>query len=215
MHSNEVSHFTRVGWKVHRLTKELYHSNKTWQALNSTFPDTSCIFSFQINPHRISKSWLWKEVLETFQNDLENWRRESCFTRTMFLHTSLWLQWLPCMTVASFELVDHPPYSPDLVPSDYFQFPTMKKHLAGKQYRTEMMRSYHSAVEDSLRIRMRASIPSSATPIEGMYGQQGRLMLKNKPHCVKFDHRIIVSLWTLWQFMYIGTSSSFQVHVYI
>ena len=27
-------------------------------------------------------------------NDLENWQRESCFTRTMLLHTSLWLQWL-------------------------------------------------------------------------------------------------------------------------
>ena len=29
-------------------------------------------------------------------NSLENWRRESCFTR----HTTLWLQWLLCVTVA-------------------------------------------------------------------------------------------------------------------
>ena len=37
-----------------------------------------------------------------------------------------------------FELVDHPPYSPDLAPSDYFLFPNMqKKHLAGKQYQTD------------------------------------------------------------------------------
>ena len=36
-----------------------------------------------------------------------------------------------------FELVDHPPYSPDLAPSDYFLFPNMNKHLAGKQYRTD------------------------------------------------------------------------------
>ena len=28
-----------------------------------------------------------------------------------------------------FELVDHPPYSPDLAPSDYFLFPNMKKTL--------------------------------------------------------------------------------------
>ena len=36
-----------------------------------------------------------------------------------------------------FEPVDHPPYSPDLAPSDYFLFPNMEKtHLAGKQYRT-------------------------------------------------------------------------------
>ncbi|KAL7381385.1 hypothetical protein ABVT39_004991 [Epinephelus coioides] len=45
-----------------------------------------------------------------------------------------------------FELVDHPPYSHDLAPSDYFLFPSMKKHLAEKQYLTddEVM----SAVED-------------------------------------------------------------------
>uniref|UniRef100_A0A3Q0RHJ7 Mos1 transposase HTH domain-containing protein n=1 Tax=Amphilophus citrinellus TaxID=61819 RepID=A0A3Q0RHJ7_AMPCI len=45
-----------------------------------------------------------------------------------------------------FELVDHPPYSPDLAPSDYFLFPNMKKHLAGKQYRTDD--EVISAVED-------------------------------------------------------------------
>uniref|UniRef100_A0A3Q0SYF5 Tc1-like transposase DDE domain-containing protein n=1 Tax=Amphilophus citrinellus TaxID=61819 RepID=A0A3Q0SYF5_AMPCI len=36
-----------------------------------------------------------------------------------------------------FELVDHPPYSPDLAPCDYFLFTNMKKGLAGKQYRTD------------------------------------------------------------------------------
>ena len=45
-----------------------------------------------------------------------------------------------------FELVDHPPYSPDLAPSDYFLFPNIKKHLAGKQYRTDD--EVISAVED-------------------------------------------------------------------
>ena len=45
-----------------------------------------------------------------------------------------------------FELVDHPPYSPDLAPSDYFLFPNMKKHLAVKQYRTDD--EVISAVED-------------------------------------------------------------------
>ena len=34
-------YFTRVGWKIHRLTKkELCHSNETWHALNSIFADT-------------------------------------------------------------------------------------------------------------------------------------------------------------------------------
>ena len=152
-------YYMRLGWKLHRLAKELCHSNETWRALNSTFPDTNCIVSFQINPHWISNSGLWKEVVETFQNGLENLQRESCFTRTMLLHTSLWLQWMMCVTVA-FELVDHPPYSPDLAPSDYSLFPTMKKRLAGKQYRTTMW-SYLQLRTFS-RIRMRASIPQES-----------------------------------------------------
>ena len=51
--------------------KELCHSNETWHALNSTFPDTNCIVSFQINPHWISYSRLWKVGLETFLNSLK------------------------------------------------------------------------------------------------------------------------------------------------
>ena len=48
-----------------------------------------------------------------------------------------------------FELVDHPPYSPDLAPSDYFLFPAWKKyHLAGKQYGTDDLRSVQDFFED-------------------------------------------------------------------
>jgi histone-lysine N-methyltransferase SETMAR len=33
-----------------------------------------------------------------------------------------------------FVLLDHPPYSPDLAPSDFYLFRHMKKHLRGKIY---------------------------------------------------------------------------------
>ena len=45
-----------------------------------------------------------------------------------------------------FELIDHSPYSPNLAPSDYFLFPNLKKHLAGKRY--ESSDDVISAVED-------------------------------------------------------------------
>ena len=35
-----------------------------------------------------------------------------------------------------FELLPHPPYSPDLAPSDYYLFADLKKMLAGKKYGT-------------------------------------------------------------------------------
>ena len=45
-----------------------------------------------------------------------------------------------------FELIDHIPYSPDLAPSDYFLFPNLKKHLAGRRYESDD--DVISAVED-------------------------------------------------------------------
>ena len=137
----------RMAWKVHRLTKkELCHSNETWHALNSTFPDTNCIVSFQINPHWISNSGLWKVVLETFwKTAWKNWWRESCFTRTMLLHTSLQLHWLLWVTVALNWLITlH--ILLIVAPFDYLLFPNIKKLLAGKQYRTND--EVISAVED-------------------------------------------------------------------
>ena len=57
------NYYKRVGWKVRRLTRrKLCHSYEIWYALNSTFPDTNCIVSFQINPHWISNSGFWKVV---------------------------------------------------------------------------------------------------------------------------------------------------------
>ena len=35
---------------------------------------------------------------------------------------------------AGFELVDHPPYFPDLAPSDFRLFPNLKKHLRGQRF---------------------------------------------------------------------------------
>lgn len=36
-----------------------------------------------------------------------------------------------------FELLPHPPYSPDLAPSDFFLFADLKRMLAGKRFRTD------------------------------------------------------------------------------
>lgn len=36
-----------------------------------------------------------------------------------------------------FEIVNHPPYSPDLAPSDFHLFPNLKKFLAGKRFHSD------------------------------------------------------------------------------
>ena len=68
-----------------------------------------------------------------------------------------------------FELVDHPPYSHDLAPSDYFLFPNMKKHLTGKYIVSDRCDEIISAAEHFfLQHRWK----------KYMHGPQGRLCLK-------------------------------------
>lgn len=45
--------------------------------------------------------------------------------------------WLVAMVTCGFLLVPHPPYSPDLAPSDFHLFPNLKKALAGQRYTTD------------------------------------------------------------------------------
>ena len=49
-----------------------------------------------------------------------------------------------------FQLVPHPPYSPDLAPSDFHLFPNLKKDLAGQRYTTdeEVIDAFDSYLED-------------------------------------------------------------------
>jgi transposase len=53
-----------------------------------------------------------------------------------------------------FELLAHPPYSPDLGPSDFHLFPKLKKFLAGKRFRSNeevinAVNTYFEALEES------------------------------------------------------------------
>ena len=48
----------------------------------------------------------------------------------------------------SIEVLGHPPYSPDLAPSDFFLFPTLKKILQGRQFDNvaDLQRAVQSAI---------------------------------------------------------------------
>ena len=102
---------------------KLCHSNETWHALNQPFPDTNCIASFQMNPHWINYSGLWKVLLETIRRRPGKLKKGVLFHQDNALgyksvvagrwkEPPWWLQWLLCSTAHGFQLVDHPPYSP-------------------------------------------------------------------------------------------------------
>jgi histone-lysine N-methyltransferase SETMAR len=39
----------------------------------------------------------------------------------------------------AFQCLDHPPYSPDLSPSDYHLFPGLKKQLKGRHFSSDVI----------------------------------------------------------------------------
>ena len=39
-------------------------------------------------------------------------------------------------TECGLEILSHPPYSPDIAPSDFYLFPKLKSHLRGTPYRS-------------------------------------------------------------------------------
>ena len=84
--------------------------------LNSTFSDTNSSVSFQMNLHWISISGLWKVVLEIFHERPGELTKGVLFQQDNApAHKSVVA--MAAVHDYDFELVDHPPYSPDLAPS--------------------------------------------------------------------------------------------------
>ena len=56
----------------------------------------------------------------------------------LFLHDNPWAHWaLATQKKLGFHCVDHPPYSPDLAPSDCHLFAGLKKQLKGRHFSTD------------------------------------------------------------------------------
>ena len=87
-----------------------------------------------------------------------------------------------------FELIDHPPYSPVLATSDYFLFPNLKKHLAGKRYESDD--DVISAVEDFFEGQEENLYATGIWALQHRWKKcmdcRG-IMLKNKPSLVNLN----------------------------
>ena len=84
------------------------------------------------------KNWKRKEE--------ENGVKESCFTKTIHI-SKLTTQKLENL---GFQIIDHPPYSLDLAPSDFFLFPQLKKFLKGTKFEsnTDIIETVNGWIED-------------------------------------------------------------------
>ena len=89
--------------------KRLCHRQGRWWLPSSGMQRVMCSLTTFRNAKLSSRTTMptcWGSCeRQSSQNGSENWRRESCFTRTMLLHTRLRLQWLLCVTVGLIWLI--------------------------------------------------------------------------------------------------------------
>jgi histone-lysine N-methyltransferase SETMAR len=82
----------------------------------------------------------YSALLDRFDSDLKEKRPHLVKKKILFHHDNA-LAHSSGIVAAKlhelrYELLPHPPYSPDLAPCDYFLFPNLKKSLAGKKFRS-------------------------------------------------------------------------------
>ena len=81
---------------------------------------------------------LYAQEIRDLRNDIKEKRRGKLSTGVLYLHDNAPAHTSRTATAAirqaGFQVLDHPPYSPDLAPSDFHLFPNLKKHLRGTRY---------------------------------------------------------------------------------
>ena len=91
---------------------------------------------------------LWENVRRKWPNQ---WRNNTWLLHhdNVPAHAALLPQWF--LTDNYMTVVPHPPYLPDLAPSDFFLFPKLKKKLKGRRFQTEEIQAESQAVLNTLR----------------------------------------------------------------
>lgn len=105
----------------------------------------------------------YASILERLKEAIKEKRRGKLTKGVLLLHDNAPVHKsrvaLAALHKVGFEIVNHPPYSPDLAPSDYFLFPKMKKELRGKKFTAddevkEAVSAYFADKEKSFFMRV-------------------------------------------------------------
>ena len=81
------------------------------------------------------------DTLQRLRRAIQNKRQGLLSSGVVLLHNNarLHMAWQTTALLQQFrwDTMDHPPYSPDLAPSDYHLFLHMKRFLSGKQFHSD------------------------------------------------------------------------------
>jgi len=84
----------------------------------------------------------YSSLLVQLKDILKEKRRGKVTKGVLFLHDNALAHWALAtqkkLAYLGFQCLDHPPYSQDLVPSDYHLFPGLKKQLKGRHFSSDV-----------------------------------------------------------------------------
>ncbi|UYV76643.1 hypothetical protein LAZ67_14001559, partial [Cordylochernes scorpioides] len=123
-----------------------------------------CLY-FLSSRQRMNSNLYCDILVNKLKPGIRNKRRGKLSKGVLFLHDNA-RPHTSCKTVSTiiklgFEVLEHPAYSPDLAPSDYFLFGLLKKELKGKQF--DSSEDVQKVVQDFFH-----TLPKSAYK-EGIY----------------------------------------------
>jgi len=83
----------------------------------------------------------YSSLLVQLKDILKEKRRGKVIKEVLFLHDNAPAHWALAtqkkLAYLGFQCLDHPPYSPDLAPSDYHLFPGLKKQLKAHHFSSD------------------------------------------------------------------------------
>jgi len=108
-----------------------------------------------VSPGQTVNAAFYVEVLKRLQENVRRKRPDHWQNNTWLLHHDNAPAHAALLTrrflTDNMTVVPHPPYSPDLAPSDFFLFPKLKMKLKGRRFQTEEIQAELQAVLNTLR----------------------------------------------------------------
>ena len=143
-------------------------SRSAKKTLLTIFYDWKGIIYFEFTDHTVSADD-YIATLGRFREHVRLYRPELWETGNWFLQQDNAPAHTATPTLAYFgendlDLLNHPPYSPDLAPCDYFIFPCLKSTLRGRRF--ENIDALQNAVKQELRKMSREKIRASVLGME-------------------------------------------------
>ena len=109
------------------------------KVMATVFWDSEGILMIDYMPHKTTiTGQYYAQLMPKLREAIKNKRRGKLSHGVLILHDNAPVHKArvaqAAITECGFEQLNHPPYSPDLAPSDYFLFRNLKSHLRGNRY---------------------------------------------------------------------------------